>query len=423
MSTTSTQRTWTDVCVVGAGAAGLMAALAAAEAGARVILAEREERPGKKLRITGKGRCNVTNDCAPEEVLRNVVRNPRFLYSAVNAFPPAEVMAFFEGLGVPLKTERGRRVFPVSDRAEDVAEALTREVKRRGVELRRLRVREIVTAEGAVCAVRGGDTEAACRALVLATGGLSYPATGSTGDGYRLAETLGHRVSPLVPSLVPLSSGDGDCAEMQGLSLRNVTLTLREAGGKRVWSELGEMQFTHFGVSGPLVLSASAHMEEGRQYSLELDLKPGLTEEALDARLLRTFGENRNRNFSNALDDLLPRRMIPVVIRRSGIPPETKVHTVTRAQRQKLNDLLKHFPVSVSGLRPIEEAIVTRGGVDVREVNPSAMMSRLVPGLFFAGEILDLDAYTGGYNLQIAWSTGRAAGLGAAAWAERSKET
>ena len=400
-----------------------MAALTAAGAGARVILSEREERPGKKLRITGKGRCNVTNDCPPEEVLRNVVRNPRFLYSAVSAFPPAEVMAFFEGLGVPLKTERGRRVFPVSDRAEDVAEALLREVKRRGVELRRLRVREIAAEEGAVRAVRGGDTEIACASLVLATGGLSYPSTGSAGDGYRLAEALGHKVTPLTPSLVPLVSEDEDCTAMQGLSLRNVTLTLREAGGKKVWSELGEMQFTHFGVSGPLVLSASAHMAEGKEYFLELDLKPGLTEEALDARLLRTFGEKQNRNFSNALDELLPRLLIPVVIRRSGIPPETKVHTVTRAQRQKLNDLLKHFPVSVSGPRPIEEAIVTRGGVDVREVTPSTMMSKRLPGLFFAGEILDLDAYTGGYNLQIAWSTGRAAGLGAAAWAERSKET
>ena len=400
-----------------------MAALAAAGAGARVILAEREERPGKKLRITGEGRCNVTNDCPPEEVLRNVVRNPRFLYSAVSAFPPAEVMAFFEGLGVPLKTERGRRVFPVSDRAEDIVEALTREVKRRRIELRRLRVREIVAEEGAVRAVRGGDTEIACASLVLATGGLSYPSTGSAGDGYRLAEALGHKVTPLTPSLVPIASGDEDCAAMQGLSLRNVTLTLREAGGKKIWSELGEMQFTHFGVSGPLVLSASAHMAEGKEYFLELDLKPGLTEEALDARLLRTFGEKQNRNFSNALDELLPRLMIPVVIRRSGIPPETKVHTVTRAQRQKLGDLLKRFPVSVSALRPIEEAIVTRGGVDVREVMPSTMMSKRLPGLFFAGEILDLDAYTGGYNLQIAWSTGRAAGLGAAAWAERSKET
>ena len=423
MSTTSTQRTWTDVCVVGAGAAGLMAALAAAGAGARVILAEREERPGKKLRITGKGRCNVTNDCPPEEVLRNVVRNPRFLYSAVSAFPPTEVMAFFESLGVPLKTERGRRVFPVSDRAEDVAEALLREVKRREVELRRLRVREIVAEERTVRAALGGDTLISCASLVLATGGLSYPSTGSTGDGYRLAEALGHKVTPLTPSLVPLTSGDEDCAAMQGLSLRNVTLTLRETGGKKIWSELGEMQFTHFGVSGPLVLSASAHMAEGKQYELELDLKPGLTEEALDARLLRTFGEKQNRNFSNALDELLPRLLIPVVIRRSGIPPETKVHTVTRVQRQKLNDLLKHFPVSVSGPRPIEEAIVTRGGVDVREITPSTMMSKRLPGLFFAGEILDLDAYTGGYNLQIAWSTGRAAGLGAAAWAERSKET
>ncbi len=411
-----------DAVVIGGGAAGMMAAVAAGARGRNVILLEHERFCGKKLRITGKGRCNLTNDCPPEEVLRHVTRNARFLYSAVNAFPPAEVMAFFEGLGVPLKTERGRRVFPVSDRAADVAEALLREAGRRGVELRRLRIREILTEEGAVRAVRGEAGELACRAVVLATGGLSYPATGSTGDGYRMAEALGHSVLPLSPSLVPLVSQDGDCAAMQGLSLRNVTLTLREAGGKKLWSELGELQFTHFGVSGPLVLSASAHMEAGKTYALELDLKPGLTEEVLDARLLRLFGENRNRIFANALDDLLPRLLIPVVIRRSGIPPETRVHTVTRAQRQGLLGVLKHFSVPVSGFRPVEEAIVTRGGVNVREVQPATMASRLVPGLFLAGELLDLDAYTGGYNLQIAWSTGRAAGLAAAAWAERSEE-
>ena len=412
----------TDVCVVGGGAAGLMAAVTAADAGAGVILCEREETPGKKLRITGKGRCNLTNDCPPGEVLRHVTRNARFLYSAMEAFPPSAVMAFFEGLGVPLKTERGRRVFPRSDRAADVAEALLREASRLGVEILRLRVREIRRTAGGTLRVLGAGTEVECRAAILAAGGLSYPATGSTGDGYRIAEALGHRVLPLSPSLVPLTSEDPDCAAMQGLSLRNVTLTLREAGGKKLWSELGEMQFTHFGVSGPLVLSASAHMEPEKRYELELDLKPGLTEEALDARLLRLFAGQRNRNFSNCLDELLPRLLIPVVIRRSGISPETKVHSVTKAQRQRLNALLKHFPVSVSGYRPIEEAIVTRGGVDVRELQPATMASRLVPGIYLAGELLDLDAYTGGYNLQIAWATGRAAGLAAADRAEKERQ-
>ena len=288
---------------MGGGAAGLMAALAAAEAGAETLVLEGQERPARKLRITGKGRCNLTNNC-----------------------PPEEVMAFFEGLGVPLKTERGNRVFPVSDKAGDVADALAG-AARRSAKFLRLRAREIVTDKGAVSGVRGGDTLVECRSLILCTGGLSYPKTGSTGDGYEMARALGHRIEPLSPSLVPLTSPDGDCGEMQGLSLRNVTLTLREAGEgkKKLWSELGEMQFAHFGLTGPLVLSASAHMEAGKRYVAELDLKPGLTEEKLDGRLLRMFAENRNRDFRNSLDDLLPRSLIPVVIRRSGIPPETKV--------------------------------------------------------------------------------------------------
>ncbi len=408
---------------MGGGAAGLMAALAAAEAGAETLVLEGQERPARKLRITGKGRCNLTNNCPPEDVLKNVNRNARFLNSAVRAFPPEEVMAFFEGLGVPLKTERGNRVFPVSDKAGDVADALAGAVERSASFLR-LRAREIVTENGAVAGVRGGDTLVECRSLILCTGGLSYPKTGSTGDGYEMARALGHRIEPLSPSLVPLVSPDGDCQEMQGLSLRNVTLTLREAGEgkKKLWSELGEMQFAHFGLTGPLVLSASAHMEAGKKYVAELDLKPGLTEEKLDARLLRLFSENRNRDFRNSLDDLLPRSLIPVVIRRSGIPPETKVHDITRAQRLGLLALLKHFRVEIDGMRPVEEAVITRGGVSVREVDPRTMGSKLVPGLFFAGEILDLDAYTGGFNLQIAWSTGRAAGKAAAAYAERSKE-
>ena len=403
---------------MGGGAAGLMAALTAAEEGAQTLLLEGQARPARKLRITGKGRCNVTNDCAPEEVLRNVTRNARFLHSAIRAFPPSEVMAFFEALGVPLKTERGNRVFPVSDRAGDVADALIAQVERRA-RILRLRADEILTDGGAVSGVRGGDALVECSSLILCTGGLSYPATGSTGDGYAMASALGHTIVTPSPSLVPLTSPDGDCAAMQGLSLRNVTLTLREAGGKKLWSELGELQFTHFGLTGPLVLSASAHMEAGKKYLAEIDLKPGLAEDKLDARLVRMFGENRNRDFRNSLDDLLPRSLIPVAVRRSGIPPETKVHDITRAQRLGLGALLKRFTIEIDGFRPIAEAVVTRGGVNVKEVEPGTMGSRLVPGLYFAGEILDLDAYTGGFNLQIAWSTGRAAG---SAGAKRSME-
>ena len=412
----------TEVCVIGGGASGLMAALSAAEEGTRVMVLEGQERPARKLRITGKGRCNVCSDCSPEDVLKNVTRNARFLYSAIRAFPPSEVMAFFEDLGVPLKTERGSRVFPVSDRAGDVADALTAAVERRA-RIVRLRAGEILTENGAVSGVRCGETVVNCRAVILCTGGLSYPKTGSTGDGYGMARRLGHRIEPLSPSLVPLVSADEDCAAMQGLSLRNVTLTLRERGGKKLWSELGELQFTHFGLTGPLVLSASAHMEEEREYEVELDLKPGLTEEKLDARLLRMFSENLNRDFRNSLDDLLPRSLIPVVIRRSGIPPDIKVHDITRPQRQRLLMVLKRFTVAVSGKRPIEEAVITRGGVNVKEVNPSTMGSRLVQGLYFAGEILDLDAYTGGFNLQIAWSTGRAAGRAAAAFCRKERES
>ena len=414
------KRMQTDICVIGAGAAGLMAAITAARQGARVMLLEREDRPGRKLRITGKGRCNVCNDCPPEDVLRNVTRNSRFLYSAVYGFPPAEVKNFFEGLGVPLKTERGNRVFPVSDHAGDIVDALTKEAQRLHIELRHMRVSDIKMADGAVCAVSDGNSRIECSAAILCTGGLSYPKTGSTGDGYRLAEALGHSITELGSSLVPLLSEDGDCAAMQGLSLKNVTLTLKDEKKKKVWSELGEMQFTHFGVTGPLVLSASAHMDAGKCYIIEIDLKPGLDAEKLDARLLRLFGENANRDFRNSLDDLLPRLLIPVAIRRSGIPPETKVHDITRAQRQRLLETLKRFTVEISGLGSIDEAVITRGGIRVKEVNPSTMASKLVPGLYFAGEILDVDAYTGGFNLQIAWATGRMAGEAAAAYAGRS---
>ena len=409
----------TDVCVVGGGASGLMAAIAAAGAGARVTVLEREEHPLRKLRITGKGRCNLTNDCSAEQVMKNTVRGGRFLFSALRAFPPSAVMDYFTGIGVPLKTERGGRVFPVSDKASDVAEALQREADRAGVTFLRARVKELLRLEdGSISGVswEGGSLEAA--AVILATGGLSYPATGSTGDGYRLAQAVGHSIVPCHPSLVPLESRDEDCAAMQGLSLKNVGLSLLEKGKGRVWQEQGEMQFTHFGVTGPLVLTASAHMRTDREYSLELDLKPALDEAALDRRLLRDFGEKQNRDYRNALGDLLPRLMIPVIVRRSGIPPDTKVNAVTREQRRVLLAALKHYSISISGTRPIAEAVITAGGVELREVQPATMASKLVKGLYFAGELLDLDAYTGGYNLQIAWCTGRAAGTAAAAYAK-----
>ena len=401
-----------DTVVIGGGAAGMMAAIAAGRRGKNVILLEHERFCGKKLRITGKGRCNVCNSCDVRTFLQNVPVNPKFLYSALNRFPPAETMAFFEALGVPLKTERGNRVFPVSDNAHDVAKALEKAMKSAHVRVLYENAEDVIVTDGAVSGVKSSGGEIACGSVLIATGGVSYPLTGSTGDGLRMARTLGHTVTPLRPSLVPLTSDDPDCAEMQGFSLKNVTLTLYDAAHTALYSELGEMMFTHFGVTGPLVLSASAHMrsESVKPCSLEIDLKPGLDEKKLDARLLRDFDKYRNRDFSNALCDLTGRAMIPVLVRRSGIPPETKVNAITRAQRQALCTLFKHFTVSVSGTRPIAEAIVTSGGVSVKEIDPRSMESKLVRGLYFAGEILDVDAYTGGFNLQIAWSTGALAG-------------
>ena len=399
----------TDVIVAGGGAAGLMTALTAARRGLSVLVLEPNGRTGKKLRITGKGRCNVTNDCEPQEFLNSVRSNPRFLKSALYAFPPSAAKEFFEELGVPLKTERGERVFPVSDNANDVADALERACRQAGVRFCKERLTGIETRDGRVSGAATDRGEHLCRAVVLCTGGVSYPGTGSTGDGYALAEALGHRIVPLRASLVPLEAEE-DCARMQGLSLRNVGLSLYH-GDKLLYREQGEMLFTHFGVSGPLVLSASTYLSgDVRDCRLELDLKPGLTPEKLDERLLRDFGENINRDFVNALDALLPQKMIPVLIDRSGIDPRCKVNTVTREQRLRLRDRIKRFPIRLSGIRPVEEAIITAGGVDVAEVKPRTMESKRVSGLYFAGEILDLDARTGGFNLQIAWSTGYAAG-------------
>lgn len=404
-----------DVLVVGGGAAGLMAAGRAATRGLRVTLLERNDRVGKKVRITGKGRCNVTNACELPEFLQNVPHGGKFLYGALHRLSPADTMAFFEGLGVPLKVERGNRVFPLSDRAGDIVEALQRYAQGSGASLAMgVRVKALErSGEGFLLTGYAGERFES-RAVVLATGGLSYPGTGSTGDGYRLARGLGHTIVPPGPALVPLEIRERElCREMQGLSLRNVALTVREEGrGKPVFSELGEMLFTHFGVSGPLVLSASSRMErpEGGRYSLHIDLKPGLSPEQLDARLLRDFGGQSNKNFANALGGLLPAKLIPVVIRRSGIPPEQKVHQVSREQRRALAALLKDFSLTVDGFRPAEEAIVTTGGVALKEVNPKTMESKCCPGLFLAGELLDIDGYTGGFNLQIAFSTGAAAG-------------
>lgn len=387
----------------------MMAAITAAERGAAVTLLESNERLGKKLNITGKGRCNVTSDCEPPEFLKSICTNPRFLKSALYAFPPSAVMAFFSDAGVPLKTERGQRVFPRSDSAHDVADALEREAKAAGVRFVHQRVQEILTADGAVTGVRTEDGEYPCSAALLCTGGLSYPGTGSTGDGYAMAERLGHAVVAPRPSLVPWE-GEEDCRRLQGLSLRNVGAAVYD-GDRLLFHEQGELLFTHFGVSGPLMLTASTFMRQGRgNYRLEIDLKPGLSAEKLDERLLRDFSENVNRDFINALNALLPQKLIPVMVDRSGIPPHTKVNAVTRTQRLAFRDLLKRFPVALTRPRPIAEAIVTAGGVDVSQIQPRTMESKLIRGLYFAGEILDIDGRTGGFNLQIAWSTGYLAG-------------
>lgn len=401
-----------DAAVIGGGAAGMLCAATAALRGRSVVLLEGQKSCGRKLRITGKGRCNVTNSCDTREFLQNVPVNAKFLYSAINRFPPGAAMELFESLGVPLKTERGNRVFPVSDSARDVVRALEKYARDSGVKILHLRAEGIRAENGAVRSVLTGSGEIECSGAVVCTGGLSYPLTGSTGDGFRFARELGHTVTPARASLVPLVSPDEACARMQGFSLKNVTLTVYDGKNREVFRELGEMMFTHFGVTGPLALSASAHMrdfEHGR-YRLEIDLKPGLDEKKLDARLLRDFEKNRNRDFANALDGLAAKSMIPVLIGRSGIPARTKVNSITKAQRRRLLELFKHFTIDVTGARPVEEAIVTSGGVDVREIDPRTMGSKLVEGLYFAGEVIDVDAYTGGFNLQIAWSTGYVAG-------------
>lgn len=414
-----------QILVIGGGAAGLMAAGFAARTGAGVTLLERNARPARKILITGKGRCNVTNDCNDIRTLVEAVpANGRFLYSAFSAFMPADTIAFFERAGVPLKTERGGRVFPQSDKSYDIADALERFARECGVQIVQGRAVHLRAENGRIS---GAVTEAGqlyrADAVIVATGGLSYPRTGSTGDGYALAQEAGHTLVPTHPSLSALNVHEGWCSDLQGLSLRNSALKVEDTQkGKVIYTDFGEMLFTHFGVSGPMILSASSHMRqmESGRYRIHIDLKPALDPEQLDRRILRDFEGSKNRNFINALDLLLPKKLVPVIVRLSGIPASRKVNAVTREERRALGVLLKDLTLTVTGFCPIEEAIVTAGGVPTKEIDPKTMQSKLLPGLYFAGEVIDVDAYTGGYNLQIAFATGKLAGLSAAGQEENT---
>ena len=405
------------VAVIGGGAAGLMAAISASKMGADVTLFEKNDRFGKKLAITGKGRCNVTNDCTVEEFLQNVPTNPRFLYSALGRFDTADTKDFFESAGVPLKVERGRRVFPVSDKADDIVKALVREAKAAGVRTAFEKVLSINSADGKVSTITTDKASYSTGAVIICTGGRSYPRTGSDGDGYAFAKALGHTVTPLLPSLVPMTSQSKLCPSLQGLSLKNVSLSIVDrTSGKEVYSDFGEMMFTHFGLTGPMILSASAHIPDAPsgKYEAHINLKPALDEKTLDARIIADFNKYANKDFVNALSDLLPQKLIPVVISLSGIDARKKVNSITKEERHALGDVIRCLRISISGFRPINEAIVTKGGISVKEVNPKTMESKLCSGLYFAGEVLDVDAYTGGYNLQIAFATGVLAGERAA---------
>lgn len=411
-----------NTLIIGGGPAGLMAAISSAKNGDKVTIIEKMNSCGKKLLITGKGRCNITNNAQMDKFMENTPTNPKFLYGVFNNFTNKDIIELLESEGVKTKVERGERVFPVSDRAQDVLEALLHILRKQNVQiLTNTTAKRIITDdEKNVLGVELDDgKEIKADKIILATGGKSYPVTGSTGDGYKLAKDLGHTITKIEPSLVPLTSHDEACKELQGLSLRNVAIQLQICD-KVVYKDFGEMLFTHFGVSGPIVLSTSSYLVKtknieqilkGGKVELEIDLKPALSEEKLDARILRDFEEQKNKQFKNSLDKLLPQKLIPVIIEKTNINESKKINEITKQERQKLVNELKHFKISINGTRPIEEAIVTSGGINIKEINPKTMESKLINGLYFAGEIIDVDCLTGGYNLQVAWSTGYTAGI------------
>ena len=408
------------IIIIGGGAAGLFAAISAAENGADVTVFEKNDRLGKKLRITGKGRCNVTNDCSNEEFLQNVPSNPRFLYSALSALSTQDVKDFFESEGVPLKTERGKRVFPVSDKAEDIVSALVSACRNRGVKIKQEKVLSLIIEESKIKGIKTEHGEYIADAVIICTGGSSYTRTGSDGDGYKFARSAGHTVTPLLPSLVPIVCSGKLCPSLQGLSLKNVALSIIDKNTKKeVYSDFGEMMFTHFGITGPMVLSASAHLPDisSGRYEAHINLKPALDEKTLDARILSDFSKYSNKDLINALDDLLPKKLIPIIVSLSGIDPRKKINSITKEERKSLVDVIRGLRLNLTGFRPLEEAIITKGGVSVKEIDPKTMASKKCKGLYFAGEVIDVDAYTGGFNLQIAFSTGKLAGQ-SAAWQE-----
>lgn len=403
------------IAIIGAGASGMMAGIYASLGGGKVTIFEKNDRVGKKLAITGKGRCNVTNDCDNEEFLKNVISNPKFLYASISNFNTSDTKAFFENIGIPLKTERGRRVFPVSDSAYDIVNGLKKACLDYGCTIKNEKVIDILVNESQVKGLKTSRGVYDFDSVIVATGGISYPQTGSDGDGFLFAKRLGIEISNLVPSLVPLETYES-VSSMMGLSLKNVTLSVKnKENGKIVFSEMGEMLFTHFGISGPLVLSASCHMKDmkGDKYSVSIDFKPALDQKTLDKRILNDFSEQKNKDFQNSLGKLLPSKIIPYIIKESQIPPDSKVNSITKEQRQDLVNVIKCLTLNIKGFRPIKEAIITQGGISVKEIKPSSMESRKYKGLFFCGEVIDVDAYTGGYNLQIAFSTGALAGTSA----------
>ncbi|WP_448904494.1 NAD(P)/FAD-dependent oxidoreductase [Eubacterium sp.] len=402
------------IIIIGGGAAGLIASATAAKRGEDVTVIEKNSRPARKVMITGKGRCNVTNACFDlDDLINSVVTNKRFMYSAFSSFMPYDTIALIEEMGVPTKIERGNRVFPESDKAVDIVDALVKNAKQSGVKFVEGTVTSFNTENNVIKSVNLADgTVVDGDAFAICTGGLSYQSTGSTGDGYRLAESVGHSFTDIEPALISLVASNGFVPKLQGLSLRNISIKLLD-GEKEIYSDFGEMLFTHYGVSGPVILSASSHMTHPKEhnYKIIIDLKPALDEQTLDKRIQRDFAENTNKDFINSLSKLLPNKLIPVIVKLSGIEPSEKVNQITKAQRQNLVHLLKNFTVNISDFRPINEAIITSGGIDVKEINPKTMGSKIIDNLFFAGEVIDVDAYTGGFNLQVAFSTGYLCGM------------